>query len=199
MVGNKNRTRQKLESELENLESENKGMEIAYLDKRRQILEELGQIDVEEAKAAVGEYYGNLVHVTSACSDGRVWHYIGFIDPDSIEENSFGFKRRVTYILTENGKVCGADYDDYRLVMVNADTRELFASGKTSYRDVNPRFHHEVEIRRITKEEAEEFVNSAYNERLLAYSNELKLENKKSISAINANFKDIKNKDYGEH
>ena len=182
----KNRTRQELESELNKLESENTEMERAYLDKRRCILEELGKIAAEEAKSAVGEYYGNLVHVTSTCSDGRAEHFIGVIDPDSIGENSFGFKRRVTRILTENGKVCGADYDDCRLFMVDADTGELFKSGKTTYTDVNPRFHHEVEIRRTTKEDAEEFVNSAYNESILAYSNAMKLENRNAVSAMEA-------------
>ena len=68
-----------------------------------------------------------------------------------------------------------------------ADTKELFRSGKTTYRDINPRFYHDVEIRLTSKEDEEEFVNSAYNKRLLAWSNKIRLENEKSIFAMNAN------------
>lgn len=182
----KNKRKETLESKLKELDSENRAKEIAYLDKRRQILEELQQIDVEEAKSAAGEYYEKLVHVTSKCSDGREEHYIGVIDTDKVDGSSFGFKRGVTHILTENGKACGVDYDDCRLFMVDADTRELFTSGKTSYQDINPRFHHEVEIRCTSKEDEEEFVNSAYNERLLECSNKIKMENKRSISVMAA-------------
>ena len=163
---------------------------MAYLDKRRQILEELQQINVEEAKSAAGEYYEKLVHVTSKCNDGRVVHYIGVIDTDTVDDSSFGFKGGFTHILTENEKVCGVDYNEnefVRLFRVTADTKELFRSGKSSHSDINPRFHHEVEIRHTTKETEEEFVNSAYNERFLMCSNEIKLENEKSISAMSAN------------
>ena len=161
-------------------------MENAYLDERRRILEELKQIDVEEAKSAAGEYYEKLVHVTSKCNDGRVVHYIGVIDTDTVDDSSFGFKGGFTHILTENEKACGVDYNEnefVRLFRVTADTKELFKLGKTS----NPRFYHEVEIRLTSKEAEEEFVNSAYNERAIACSNEIKLENEKSISAMNAN------------
>lgn len=182
----KNKRKERLESKLRKLDSENDAKHMAYLNERHQILKELQQMDVEEAKSAAGEYYEKLVHVTSKCSDGRTEHYIGVIDTDKVDGSSFGFKRGVTHILTENGKACCVDYDDCRLLMVDADTRELFTSGKTTYADINPRFHHEVEIRCTSKEDEEEFVNSAYNERLLMCSNKIKLENKRSISAMAA-------------
>lgn len=186
----KNERKEKLESKLKKLESEDNARFAAYLDERRRILEELQMLDAEEAKSAAGEYYEKLVHVISKCSDGRVEHYIGVIDADTVNESSFGFKRGFTHILIGNGKACGVDYNDdefVRLFRVTADTKELFKSGKSSHSDTNPRFHHEVEIRHTTKEAEEEFVNSAYNERFLMCSNEIKLENEKSISAMNAN------------
>ncbi len=182
--------KEKLKSKLRKLESEDNVRFAAYLDERRRILEELQMLDVEEAKSASGEYYEKLVHVISKCSDGRVEHYIGVIDADTVNESSFGFKRGFTRILTENGKACGVDYNDdefVRLFRVTADTKELFRSGKSSHSDINPRFHHEVEIRHTTKETEEEFVNSAYNESILAYSNAMKLENRKAVSAMNIN------------
>lgn len=186
----KNERKEKLESKLRKLESEDNARFVAYLDERRRILKELQMLDAEEAKSAAGEYYEKLVHVISKCSDGRVEHYIGVIDVDTVNESSFGFKGGFTHILTENGKACGVDYNEnefVRLFRVTADTKELFKLGKTSYADTNPRFYHEVEIRLTSKEAEEEFVNSAYNERAIACSNEIKLENEKSIFAMNAN------------
>ena len=180
----KNKRKEKLESKLRKLESENDERRTAYFNERGRILEEMRKIEDDEAKLVAGEYYGKLVHVTSKCSDGRAEHFIGVIDADTVNGSSFGFKRSVTHILEENGKACGVDYDDCRLFMVSASTKELFTSGKTTYTDINPRFHYEVEIRLTSKEDEEEFVNSAYNERLLRCSNEIKLENKKSISAM---------------
>ena len=184
----KNRRKEKLESKLEKLKSEIDAKYNVYLHKRNQIIEEIRTIEDDEAKAAVGEtYYEKLVHVTSKCSDGRAEHFIGVIDTNTVDVSSFGFKRGATHILTEGGEAYACEYVEGGWLKVNADTKELFKFGKTTYRDINPRFHHEVEIRRTTKEDEEEFVNSAYNEMLLAWSNKIRLENEKSISAMNAN------------
>lgn len=180
-----NSKKEKLESKLEKLKSEIDAKYNVYLNKRSQIIEEIRTIEADEAKAAVGEtYYEKLVHVTSTCNNGHVEHFIGVIDANTVNESSFRFKGGVTHIVMDGGEVYGCEYNEGGWLKVNAYTNELFRLGKTTYRDINPRFHHDVEIRGTTKEDEEEFVNSAYNEKLLALSNKIRLENEKSISAM---------------